>query len=82
MQTSTNMSSKKVTQFLDDLNHPLRKEIEQLRLIILGADPRLSENIKWNGPNFSFNGEDRITMRIHPSKQIQVIFHRGAKKMA
>jgi hypothetical protein len=64
------------------LKHPLRKEIEQLRSIVLSADRGLSENIKWNGPNYSVNGEDRITMRIHPPKQIQIIFHRGAKKIA
>ena len=46
---------------------------------ILHAEPGLTEGIKWNGPNYSLNGEDRITMRINPPKQIQVIFHRGAK---
>lgn len=69
-----------VTKFLDDLHHPLRPEIEQLRLIILGADRNIQENIKWNGPNYCFDNEDRITMRVQPPKQIQLIFHRGAKK--
>lgn len=68
-----------VTQFLDDLNHPFRKEIEALRSSILGAEGRLTENIKWNGPNYSIDNEDRITMKIHPPKKIQLIFHRGAK---
>lgn len=68
-----------VTQFLDGLSHPLRNEIEALRSIILAADSRLSENIKWNGPNYAVGVEDRITMKIQPPKQIQLIFHRGAK---
>lgn len=68
-----------VTTFLDNLNHPLRKEIEQLRLNILSAYTGLTENIKWNGPNYSFDNNDRITMRIQPPKQVQLIFHRGAK---
>lgn len=74
--------NKIVTQFLDELNHPFRKEIEKLRIYILTADDNLTENIKWNGPNYCFNNEDRITMRIQPptTKQIQLIFHRGAKK--
>jgi hypothetical protein len=71
-----------VTSFLDGLNHPLRKEIEQLRHCILSANARLTENIKWNGPNYCYEGEDRITMRIHPPKQLQLIFHRGAKVLA
>lgn len=68
-----------VTRFLDELHHPLRPEIEALRLIILEASALLEENIKWNGPNYSAGAEDRITMRIQPPKQIQLVFHRGAK---
>lgn len=71
--------SDEVTRFLNDLNHPLRNEIDLLRKNILAANGRLRENIKWNGPNFCVDGEDRITMKIHPPKQIQLIFHRGAK---
>jgi hypothetical protein len=71
-----------VTDFLDELNHPFRKEIELLRNVVLSADTNLTENIKWNGPNYCFDNEDQITMRIQPttSMQIQLIFHRGAKK--
>jgi hypothetical protein len=68
-----------VTKFLDDLSHPLQAEINELRRNILSANSGLSENIKWNGPNYSLDGDDRITMKIHPPKQIQLIFHRGAK---
>src|SRR5688572_15099726 len=68
-----------VTKFLDDLRHPFRKEIEQLRHYILNANTALTENITWNGPNYSIDGNDRITMRIQPPKQVQLIFHRGAK---
>jgi hypothetical protein len=70
-----------VSTFLDQQNHPFRKEIEQLRNCILKANSNLTENIKWNGPNYCFGSEDRITMRIQPlsTKQIQVIFHCGAK---
>lgn len=71
----------KVTKFLDELNHPLRTEIEALRLIIINSKNGLTENIKWNGPNYCFEDEDRVTMKIHPPKQIQLIFHRGAKKI-
>lgn len=71
--------NKNVTQFLDELDHPLRQEIEALRLLILDASPLLEENIKWNGPNYSVGAEDRITMKIQPPKQIQLVFHRGAK---
>ncbi|CAN1571209.1 Domain of unknown function DUF1801 [Spirosomataceae bacterium] len=70
-----------VTDFLNELNHSFIKEIEQLRNCILSADKNLTENIKWNGPNYCFDNEDRITMKVKPpTKQVQLIFHRGAKK--
>ena len=75
-----NKLSSEVSEFLDGLNHPFRKEIEKLRLIILNATNDLTENIKWNGPNYCYGEADRITMRIQPPKQVQLIFHRGAKK--
>ena len=71
--------NKEVTDFLNAQNHPLINEIELLRNIILLADNRLSENIKWNGPNYAVGEEDRLTMKIQPPKQVQLIFHRGAK---
>ena len=79
-KTKINLN-KEVTEFLDKQNHPLRNEIEELRITILTANSELTENIKWNGPNYCFENEDRITMRIQPpTKQVQLIFHRGAKK--
>ena len=80
MKSLENMNPE-VTTFLDNLNHPFRNEIEELRTIILSAKSGIEENIKWNGPNYTFNGEDRITMKIQPPKNIQLIFHRGAKKL-
>ncbi len=81
MENKTNSLSIEVTKFLDELNHPFRMEIEFLRHCILTANHKLSENIKWNGPNYYYENGDRITMRIQPikTKQIQVIFHCGAK---
>lgn len=68
-----------VTTFLKSLKHPLLKEIEALRTLILKTDPTIGENIKWNGPNFYHQGIDKITLRIHPPPQLQLILHRGAK---
>ena len=55
--------------------------MEELRNCILSANNNLTENIKWNGPNYCFNNEDRITMRVTAPKFVQLIFHRGAKKL-
>lgn len=45
----------KVTSFLDNLNQPLRDEIELIRKYILASYTNLTENIKWKGPNYCFN---------------------------
>ena len=76
------MINNDVTIFLDNLKLPLRDEIEMLRGYILSTEYHLEENIKWNGPNYTFNDGDRITMKVQPPKNIQLIFHRGAKKQA
>jgi hypothetical protein len=80
MAEENNMNSE-VTEFLDGQKHPFRNEIELLRIYILSSNTAFTENIKWNGPNYSFDSKDRITMRIQPpTKQVELIFHRGAKK--
>ena len=68
-----------VSQFLDNLNHPFREEIEQLRRIILKARPDIEENIKWNGPNYHLKGQDRISIKVNPPKSFHLVLHSGAK---
>lgn len=75
------MKNSDVTMLLDELNHPLRKEIEFLRELILSSHNELKENIKWNAPNYYHHDNDRITMKLMPPKKVQIIFHRGAKKL-
>ena len=77
-----NNLNNEVTDFLTGLKHPLINEISALRAVIIGCPIAIDENIKWNAPNYLHNGEDRVTMRIQPPTQIQLIFHRGAKKLA
>lgn len=74
-----NLLNNTLTDFLDELKHPLRNEIEHLRSMVLNVMDGLSENFKWNGPNYSFKNEDRVTMKIQPPKAAQLIFQRGVK---
>ena len=73
MAKQTNNLNQAVTVFLDELNHPFRKEIEKLRNYILSSNNDLTENIKWNGPNYCYEDQDRITIRIHANKELQII---------
>lgn len=71
-------SENEVNHFLNEIVHPLKKEIEEIRKIILKSNSKLTEHIKWNAPSFCIDGEDYITMNL-PPKNVRIIFHRGAK---
>jgi hypothetical protein len=77
-KSKINSGEQEVIDFLNDLIHPLKKEIEEIRKIILKADKNLTEHIKWNAPSFCIDDEDCVTMNLTP-KNIRIIFHRGAK---
>ncbi|RYY97052.1 MAG: DUF1801 domain-containing protein [Chitinophagaceae bacterium] len=69
-----------VTAYLAALTHPMKECILRLRTLILTALPGCTENIKWNAPSFAVNGQDCLTMRLHPPGKLQLVFHRGAAK--
>jgi hypothetical protein len=68
-----------VDAFMKKLDHPLKPAIEELRSVVKGARDGITEHIKWNAPSFCYRGDDRVTLRLHPSTRLQIIFHRGAK---
>lgn len=69
-----------VDAFIRALDHPLGEEIRSVRNIILNADERITEHIKWNAPSFCCDGEDRITFHLRARDCVQLIFHTGAGK--
>ncbi|WP_332687414.1 DUF1801 domain-containing protein [Devosia sp.] len=71
-----------VEAFMAALQHRAKPDIEALRQLILAACPGLTERIKWNAPSFGPGDDDRITMRLQPGDQLQLILHRGAKMRA
>jgi hypothetical protein len=74
-------SVSEVDEFLANLKHPLKAEIEAVRAIILGADTRIHESIKWNAPSFSVT-DHFATFNLRSQDVLQVVFHRGAKARA
>ena len=71
-------TSPDVDRFMAALEHPLKDGVQQLRTAILASDDGLSEHVKWNAPSFRYGGEDRVTFRLRPRDQLQLVFHRGA----
>lgn len=69
---------REVDAFMAALEHPLKAEIAAIRALILGADKRVQEGIKWNAPSFYI--EDHFaTLKLQPSTMVQVVLHTGAK---
>ncbi|MBK9272963.1 MAG: DUF1801 domain-containing protein [Flavobacteriales bacterium] len=68
-----------VNALLDAHDHPLRKEIDELRCIILGVDRSIEEGVKWN--TASFRTEDWFATLNGPKqvKEPMLILHAGAK---
>ena len=67
-----------VDEFMAKLEHPLKPEIEAVRSIILAADGRVKESVKWNAPSFHIE-EHFATFKLRPVETVQIVFHTGAK---
>lgn len=55
---------KTIDEFLSDLDAAKRQQVDILRELILKAEPKLEEHIKWNAPSYVLDGEDRITFNL------------------
>lgn len=66
-----------VDTFLKEKNHPLTKEIQKVREIILQADPKITEAIKWKSPTFMYRG-NIASYFMNAKKFVSLMFHKGA----
>jgi len=65
----------KVNEFLENLSHPLKAEIEAVRSIIKGVNKDINEEIKWRAPSFNYKGEYLVTFNLWEEKRIHLVFH-------
>lgn len=73
-------ASPEVDRYLDGLPPELAGTLSRLRDGIRGVAPvGAVENIKWNGPNYSLDGVDRVTVGIDPRGKVRIVMHRGVK---
>lgn len=70
-------ASSEVDAWFAARNHPLTDAMQLARQLILEADSRVTESIKWKTPTFSFRGN---IVSFNPStKLVSLLFHRGAE---
>ncbi len=78
-----------VSAYLNQLDGSIRATIAYLRNFILGIDPEIGEQIKWNSPSFYYKGEmapfdpkeykrDLLVCNLHKGR-IMLVFPTGAK---
>jgi len=70
-------TSAEVDAWFEALDHPLKEAMLRVRRVILGADRRITETIKWKSPTFVFQG-NIATIDPRTKKHVNLLFHQGA----
>ena len=65
-----------VNEYMSTFEHPFKTEVEAIRSIILNADSRITEGIKWNAPNFYYKS-DMAVFTPHIKDHVLMVFPNG-----
>jgi len=57
--------------------HPRLELMQAIREVILAADPRISEALKWQTPTFAYRG-NIVSINPQAKAYVSLLFHRGA----
>jgi hypothetical protein len=68
-----------VATFLRTWTHPLKRELELVRRLILATDPKIREGIKWNSLSFRTTDDFATLNGPRHTQHVMVILHTGAK---
>ena len=69
--------NKEVDDWFRDYENPQKKAMLRAREVILAADSRIGECIKWNAPTFSYKG-NLASFNPRSKKHVSLMFHHGA----
>jgi hypothetical protein len=64
-----------VDEFMAELDHPLKPEVQEIRDIIKGVNAGITEQVKWNAPTFSFDGGYLVTFNLRATDRVHLVFH-------
>jgi hypothetical protein len=70
-------SSAEVDNWFATSDHPRKELMQAVRRLILEADVRVTETIKWKTPTFVFNG-NIASFNPQAKAFVGLMFHRGA----
>jgi len=66
-----------VDEFMSELKHPFKDEVQAVREIIKGVSRNITEEVKWAAPSFSYKGY-MVTFNLWEKKRVHLVFHNGA----
>lgn len=66
-----------VDAWLAGYDNPLKPLVERVRTIVLDADDRIGETIKWSTPTFVYRG-NLASFQPRAKQFVSILFHTGA----
>ncbi|GAA1814680.1 DUF1801 domain-containing protein [Agromyces neolithicus] len=69
-----------VDEFLTAQDPQRRADVESLRALVREADPELTEIVKWNSPDYTLDGIDRLTINAAGNGPVRLILHFGTER--
>ncbi len=66
-----------VDEWFESYDNPQKDAVNRVREIILAADERVTESIKWKAPTFEFKG-NIASFFPRAKKHVSLMFHQGA----
>ena len=66
-----------VEAWFESCQNPQKDLVQAVRRLVLDADPRMSETIKWQGPTFMYRG-NLASFYPKSTKHVSLMFHTGA----
>ena len=70
--------SPEVDAWFDAYDHPMKDAMLRVRAIVLAADRRVGECIKWKAPTFTFEG-NLASFNPRTKAHVSLMFHKGAQ---
>jgi len=70
--------SREVDAWFDQYENPMKDMVIRIREIVLSADPRISEAIKWEAPTFMYKGNP-ASFFPRSKQHASLMFHQGAQ---
>ena len=69
-----------VDEYLGAQPPPRREQVEALRTLVREAAPELTEIVKWNSPDYTLDGVDRLTINAAGRGRVRLILHFGTER--